>query len=235
MIGNDTFNHDLDALGYLLRDRFRDADPFPHIVINDFLRPDVLEAALAAYPKTTDNIPWREYTGKHESLKFACSEVSALPVTCQRVLQALNGKPMVDFLRMITGIEDLREDNKYVGGGLHQIRRTGLLDVHVDFNKLDDNNWRRVNALLFVNKDWPEEYGGHTELWRSKTESAVKALPIFNRLVVFNTTDTSWHGHPHPLTCPDDRTRKSFATYYYSDNPPPDASQPFRDTTWAKS
>jgi Rps23 Pro-64 3,4-dihydroxylase Tpa1-like proline 4-hydroxylase len=122
----------------------------------------------------------------------------------------------------LTGIDGVIPDPYYVGGGLHQIKPGGNLEVHVDFNrhskfKLD----RRINLLIYLNKNWKEEYGGHFELWnRDMSAAEQKILPVFNRCAIFSTTEFSYHGHPTPLACPSDRTRKSMATYYYSNGRP---------------
>jgi Rps23 Pro-64 3,4-dihydroxylase Tpa1-like proline 4-hydroxylase len=129
---------------------------------------------------------------------------------------------MLNFLEILTGIKGVIPDPYYVGGGLHQIKPGGNLEVHADFNlhtklKLD----RRINVLVYMNKDWHEEYGGHFELWnKDMTAAEQKILPLFNRCAIFSTTSTSYHGHPTPLSCPPDRTRKSIATYYYSNGRP---------------
>jgi hypothetical protein len=39
---------------------------------------------------------------------------------------------------------------------------------------------------------------------------------VAGRLAVFSTTDFSFHGHPDPLTCPEGRSRRSIALYYFS-------------------
>ena len=71
--------------------------------------------------------------------------------------------------------------------------------------------------MLYLNRDWEEDFGGHIELWDSGMKQCIKKLlPIFNRMVIFNTTETSFHGHPEPLNCPADRSRKSLALYYYT-------------------
>jgi hypothetical protein len=76
-------------------------------------------------------------------------------------------------------------------------------------------------VMVYLNKDWKEEYGGHFELWnRDMSCAEQKILPLFNRCAIFSTTSYSYHGHPNPLTCPPDRTRKSIATYYYSNGRP---------------
>src|SRR5580698_3047972 len=122
----------------------------------------------------------------------------------------------------LTGISSVLPDPYYTGGGLHQIRPGGLLEVHADFSyhnalRLD----RRINVLIYLNKDWREEYGGHFELWdRDVTRAEKKILPIFNRCAIFSTTSVSFHGHPVPLACPPERNRKSIATYYYTNGRP---------------
>jgi len=122
----------------------------------------------------------------------------------------------------VTGIENLIPDPTFEGGGLHQIPRGGKLAMHADFNKhrrfgLD----RRLNALLYLNKDWREDYGGHLELWnRDMTQCEAKILPVYNRLAVFGTTDFTFHGHPNPLQCPEGMTRKSLALYYFTNGRP---------------
>jgi hypothetical protein len=94
--------------------------------------------------------------------------------------------------------------------------------VHADFNKHRDFGLdRRLNLLLYLNKDWREEYGGHLQLWnRDVTRCEAKVLPIFNRMMVFGTTDFTFHGHPDPLQCPEGMTRKSLALYYFSNGRP---------------
>ena len=105
---------------------------------------------------------------------------------------------------------------------MHLIEPGGFLKIHVDFNwherlKLD----RRLNLLLYLNRDWPEEYGGHLELWNHDVSRCVKRiLPIFNRCVIFNTSESSHHGHPDPMKCPPGRCRKSLALYYYTNGRP---------------
>jgi Rps23 Pro-64 3,4-dihydroxylase Tpa1-like proline 4-hydroxylase len=166
-------------------------------------------------------LTWHKYEDSNQrKLAFNC--VEKLPAPARDVLYFLNSRPMLRFLETLTGIKGVISDPYFHGGGLHQIVPGGKLAVHADFNlhdkfKLD----RRINVLIYLNKDWKEEYGGHFELWnRDMTASEVKILPLFNRCAIFSTTSWSFHGHPNPLTCPADRTRKSMATYYYSNGRP---------------
>ena len=145
-------------------------------------------------------------------------ETSTISRTIRHFLNDMNSFEMLLWLEALTGIEGLIPDPYFGGGGLHQIEPGGFLKVHADFNvhpklKLD----RRLNVLVYLNREWRDEYGGHLELWDRDTSTCrVKILPLFNRTVIFSTTDTSFHGHPHPLTSPAGMSRKSVSLYYYT-------------------
>lgn len=209
---------------------YRNNTPFSHIVIDDFLPAGVLEQVLRDYP-APEELPWIRFD-KPEEKKLAFNEIDTLPASIRSVLQFMNSATMLRFLERMTGISDLIGDPYFIGGGLHQIRRGGHLGVHVDFNKDKRFDFdRRLNMLIYLNKDWPDSFGGHLELWDAEMKHAVKrVLPLFNRCVVFSTTETSYHGHPDPLTCPDSRARRSLATYYYT-NGRPEEEQAERHST----
>jgi hypothetical protein len=217
---SDGYLQKLQALAKEKAEEYKNNKPFPHIYFDDFLPLEAAEAALRDFPEPKQ-ITWSEFNNPNEK-KLAFDVVEKLPPTVRDVLYFLNSRPMIEFLEVLTGIQGVIPDPYFVGGGLHQIKRGGKLGVHADFNyhtkyKLD----RRINLLIYMNKDWKEEYGGHFELWNQDMSSAEKKLlPLFNRCAIFSTTSFSYHGHPTPLSCPPDRTRKSIATYYYSNGRP---------------
>jgi Rps23 Pro-64 3,4-dihydroxylase Tpa1-like proline 4-hydroxylase len=196
------------------------ARPFPHFVIDNFFDPALIDQVLAEFP-TPGQIKWQQFNNDKEIKLASAEEASFGPVT-RLLLYHLNSITFLDFLSKVTGIENLIPDPTFEGGGLHQIPRGGKLAMHADFNKhrrfgLD----RRLNALLYLNKDWREDYGGHLELWnRDMTQCEAKILPVYNRLAVFGTTDFTFHGHPNPLQCPEGMTRKSLALYYFTNGRP---------------
>lgn len=210
------------------------ADPFPHIVVDAFLPPALLEHVLAEFPAPHEG-NWQRFETANEKKLANRLEADMGPQT-RLLLYQLNGSGFIQVLETLTGISGLIPDPHYGGGGLHQIERGGRLEVHADFNVhptllLD----RRINLLLYLNKDWPEAYGGHLELWNADlTQCRQRILPCFNRCVIFNTTSTSFHGHPEPLRCPKDRTRKSLALYYYTRGRP-EAEQTPAHTTLFKT
>ncbi|MES2376136.1 MAG: 2OG-Fe(II) oxygenase [Bacteroidota bacterium] len=213
---------DLQQLAKDKQQEYLNAKPFPSIVIDDFFNEDMLDQVLADFPDLSKKDDIITYDNKNEK-KLAAKGERHFSDNTKGFVHYLNSQPMLEFLQELTGIkETLIADPYFEGGGYHEIKPGGLLKVHADFNKhqfmmLD----RRINLLVYLNKDWEESYGGHFELWDTDMKKAErKVLPIFNRVAIFSTTDFSYHGHPDPLTCPPDRSRKSIALYYYSNGRP---------------
>ena len=205
---------DADQLAYL------NAAPFPHAFFDDFFDPSLLDVVLTEFPKP-GAIKWQTFDNEKE-IKLASSAESTFGPATRLLLYHLNSITFLEFLSKLTGIENLIPDPCFAGGGLHQSPRGGKLGIHADFNKHGRYGFdRRINVLLYLNKDWKEEYGGSLELWsRDMTKCEAKVLPIFNRMALFSTTSTSYHGLPDPLLCPEGMMRKSLALYYYTNGRP---------------
>jgi Rps23 Pro-64 3,4-dihydroxylase Tpa1-like proline 4-hydroxylase len=214
-----------------LRDAYQSADPFPHIVIDNLFDDAELDRVLADFPRPEET-KWMRFDSATEKKLGYFHEHSTISPVVRTFLDAMNGFEMLLFLESLTGIGGLIPDPYFGGGGLHQIEPGGFLKIHADFNvhpklKLD----RRINMLIYMNKDWKDEWGGHLELWnRDMTERRQRIAPLFNRTVVFSTTDTSYHGHPHPLASPAGITRKSVSLYYYTAGRPPSEQSAPHDT-----
>jgi Rps23 Pro-64 3,4-dihydroxylase Tpa1-like proline 4-hydroxylase len=206
----------LDAIAQANAEAYAAAQPYPHIVIDGLFDEWVLDRILAEFPSPRDK-NWEAHDLPQE-IKLQSKSERNIPRFTRQFLYALNSDSFLKFLERLTGIEHLIGDPQFEGGGLHQIVAGGKLGIHADFNKhscfgLD----RRLNLLLYLNKNWKEEYGGHFELWdRSMSRMVKMVAPLFNRLVVFTTSEYSYHGHPDPLACPPHMTRKSLALYYYT-------------------
>jgi hypothetical protein len=207
---------ELLLLGNYAHDSYLCALPYPHICLDNFLDARVVAEVAAEFPELgrADDI---RFNDPNQSKLASRGEHRFGPVT-RELVHYLNSQPFLEYLGALTGIKGLLPDPYFAGGGLHEIRRGGFLKIHADFNRHPDLQLdRRINLLLYLNENWEESYGGHLELWDGEMKTCVKRfLPVFNRMVIFNTTDLSYHGHPDPLACPEDRSRRSLALYYYT-------------------
>ena len=212
----------LDSLINGEKQNYSKASPYPHIVIKDFFDEKFLNEVLESFPDLSKQTSSEEWKNKNE-VKFGNSNYSSFPDKIKLFFDFLNSNQFLDFLQKLTSIkEKLVHDPELSGGGLHEIKKGGVLKIHTDFNRhptLDLD--RRINVLIYLNKNWQDSYGGHLELWDKSMSKCVKKIsPSFNTMVIFSTTDFSNHGHPDPLNCPEEMSRKSLALYYFSSGRP---------------
>jgi len=222
---------ELDINAFLTKDSidtlnggYTDVDPFPHIVIDNFLQPDFLEKVLLEVKRLdTTNANYSKTTKPNalEYNKFAFT--SDLGPNTSELFKILNSKQFIGSIESLTNIKDIIcNDLTLAGAGVHRIKKDGYLSIHTDFNTYVNRDYgkldRRINILIYLNPDWEEAYKGHIWLC-NRSEPVKKVLPILNRCVIFNTTSKSFHGHPERLCTPsDDIYRDSIACYYYTKN-----------------
>ncbi len=201
-------------LGDTLHDQYTTNKPFPHIMIENLLSQDLLRRVVAEFPARETG----RFNDAHSRLKtgYQMEKIESPLIT--NLIAALNSSPFLEFLERMTGITGLIPDPHQVGGGLHETARGGHLSIHADFNMNPRlRARRRMNLILFLNEHWQSDYGGALELWETDmSRKAIEVLPLMGRAVVFNTDSDSFHGHPDPLTCPEDVYRRSLALYYYT-------------------
>jgi len=151
--------------GIALQSAYVNAQPFPHAVFDDFLPSTWIEHALTHFPNELNR---NDYVAASQHIEYLKRGIN--PIDCNEAARALfyffNSPSMLQFLEGLTGIQALIPDPYFLGGGYHEIRRGGKLAVHADFriNKQLHLN-RRLNVLIYLNKDWQSEYGGNLELW----------------------------------------------------------------------
>jgi len=197
-------------------------DPFPHICIDGLFDPSIIANVSAEFPRLDQQKDWIPFRSPNEWMKNAIATDSQIPFFTRQFLYALNSRTFVEWLEALSGIRGLISDSEFIGGGLHATMPGGRLGIHTDFNKHQRNGTdRRLNLLLFLNEEWDEAWGGHLELWDADMQRCgQKIAPLFNRMVIFATTDYTCHGHPDDLACPEGTFRKSIALYYYSNGRP---------------
>jgi Rps23 Pro-64 3,4-dihydroxylase Tpa1-like proline 4-hydroxylase len=203
-----------------LKEQWNSKKPFRYLVVDNFLSPSKAEEVLASYP-SVDQGEWDGTTYINQKNKFQQREF--LPDSIfLKVFDELNSTDFLKDIEYITGLESLLPDKKLFGGGLHQSIAGAFLDVHVDYNIHPETKLhRRLNILIYMNQDWRDEYKGHLQLWDMTDKVMIGNIaPIFNRMVMFETNEISFHGHPTPLQTPRGVTRKSIAVYYYTQSRP---------------
>lgn len=202
-----------------LRHQYADAQPFRHIVFEDFLPEEIAYKCLAEFECFSDdeNAQIGSFDRAQERGKRQFSPETLSPFVRQ-IFYTFNSQHFVQILESISGIDGLIPDPYFLGGGLHEVANGGHLSVHADFNRHPTLNLeRRINLLIYLNEDWRDDFGGQLELWSKDMSSCVQSIvPVFNRAVMFNTTSHSNHGNPKPVNHPKNQSRKSIALYYYT-------------------
>ena len=200
-----------------LAQRYGNAKPFPHIHLVDFLESAVALAVADEFPTPSSSV-WIQYKHFNEN-KAGLTKRELFPAMLGKVVDELNSPAFLAWLSQLTGIPDLVADPTLEGGGLHQSARGGFLNVHADFTMHHHHkNWRRrINLIIYLNSGWQPEWRGAIELWDKEMRHCVVSVPPYlNHALIFNTTETSFHGFPEKLACPEYASRRSLALYYYT-------------------
>jgi len=206
----------VDILSY--KETWTIAKPFHHLVIDSFLTESAISDIVAEFPSFDDKL-WYIYDNPIE-IKKALNSWDRFPKTIYTLFWYLNSPEFVSQLEVLTDCK-LFPDPGLNGGGLHSHRSGGKLNTHLDYSlhpklRLE----RRLNLLVYVTPNWEESWGGHLGLWdhdeanEGPKNLVTSIMPKFNRAVLFDTTQNSWHGLPEPITCPPNVTRNSLAIYY---------------------
>lgn len=203
-----------------LSTQWKEAKPFSYICFDDFFNLEMAEKILSSYP-SVENKHWENTTYINQKNKFVKTDFNDLQLF-NEVYSELNNEKFLSLISNITGIENLVIDENLFGAGLHQSINGAFLDVHVDFNiHPKTKHYRRMNILIYMNKDWKKEYNGYLELWDMEKKVQIDNIePKFNRCVIFETNEISFHGHPKPLNTPNGISRKSISAYYYTKEHP---------------
>ena len=200
-----------------------DNNPFDHWIIEDFL--DTQDAKDVSkefidYESTEDMVRYKGWIGE----KSTCNSWNRFPALTYKIFSNLLSLDFVSHLSAVTGVTPLYPDIGLHGGGWHMSGKGGSLAMHLDYSihpKL--NLQRKLNLILYLEEDYNPQWGGSLQLWsndkeKSKPLNKIKEVePLFNRAILFDTTQKSWHGFPDPINPPEGKLRKSFAVYYLTE------------------
>lgn len=216
---------------------FGHALPFRHVIIDDFLEPALAEAMLRSFPGFDARYALNEMG--QVGGKAVREAVVDLPEPYPQLDQWIQSRDFLDAIEQLTGIPDLRYDPHYFGGGTHENVDGQSLDMHIDFNyHPGDRSHRRLNLIVYLNPEWDASWGGCIEFaedpWDPGNQNRKQVLPLFNRCVVFETNERSWHGFQR-IQLPAEKkelSRRSFAIYLYTLERPADQTAPSHATVY---
>ena len=199
-------------------------EPFKHAVIDNFFPDDFAKHLLEKFPDIDSPI-WERTNDVDIEVKLRTMWKSEfdIPDGIVEAVRILNSSLMLNSMSDLFGINKIMPDPYFSGGGLNVTVSGGLLDVHVDGNYHDASGLnRRLNAIVYLNPEWQDGWGGEFGLYDSTGDNLIKKVaPLYNRLVIFDTNDYSYHGLPDPLNFPEDKVRKSIILYFYTKEPRP--------------
>lgn len=225
-----------------LHNDFINASPFNHLIIDKFFDETFLDNILSEITEYSHDM-WfdkqnssinNESDSIFQSKKIALTEYNKMGPRAKSFIDLTKSDEFINFLVNVTGIQDLEGDTQLLGGGIHKVDTSGRLAIHSDFNIHPVmNKYRRLNVLLYLNKNWEPNYNGELELWSKDMKTCVhKIAPIFNRMIIFRITDDAFHGHPNAWSAPINIPRLSFALYYYTKDRPQEEKAPFHWALW---
>jgi hypothetical protein len=198
--------------------------PFPHLVVDGFFGDELASLLESEFPSFESDV-WYGYSNAIE-VKKVCNNWNVFPPATYKVFEYLNSQSFVTKLSsLLLESKPLYSDYGLNGGGWHIHSTGGKLNTHLDYSlhpKLGLQ--RKLNIIVYLNSHWKPEWGGELGLWGAESPDSpgelVKEIdPLFNRAVIFDTTQNSWHGLPKPITAPAGECRKSIAIYYLCDPP----------------
>jgi len=200
-----------------LKRDFDTAEPCRHLALDGFLNEELADQLYGNFPSMTDLKVRRKSLNEDKAEDY---HFDRFHPAFSELREFIKSDDFCAYMSRITGIDELHTTTDALGSGVHQGTNGSYVDVHVDVNMNPEKGlWRRINLLIYLNKNWKDEYGGHLELWdKGMKEMYHKYAPSFNRAVIFETDNNSPHGYGR-INVPEGETRKSFYTYFYTPIP----------------
>ena len=208
-----------------LHSQYVNAEPYEHVVIPEFLSEEFAELVFKELPDPDET--WHVYDTPFEQ-KYLTSNQAKFPLHVKKLFEKINSNDFVEIIGKICGIDGMFSDPTMHAGGIHAYPRNGKIDIHLDYTiHPKTGKERRVSFMLYMNKNWKREYGGHLQLWKPDL-SGYKEInsDLWNTAVIFKTSEQTYHGLPDKITCPIGMNRKVIGVYYLTEPRPETLANP---------
>lgn len=185
-----------------------------YAVIDDLLPDEIARAIYEGFPNDGAGFDVRKTFRESKRTTY---DLDRFPVL-KTAAYALQDKSIVDLIGRAISVPDLEADPSLYAGGPSIMLQGDFLNPHID-NSHDatKRRYRRLNLLYYVTPNWRIEDGGNLELWDTSVRKAVSIPALFNRLVLMETSRTSWHS-VSPIIA--DCERCCVSSYYFSESSP---------------
>jgi Rps23 Pro-64 3,4-dihydroxylase Tpa1-like proline 4-hydroxylase len=187
---------------------------FKYWVIDNLLPDEIAIKIARAFPeedKLRQRDSLREY--KRVGVDFDSYDKLMEQITC-----VFHDADIVNCIEDVTGIQQMIPDGELYAGGLSSMTKNSFLNPHLD-NSHDDSrtHYRVLNLLYYVSEDWKTENGGNLVLFPyGMDKDSVTVTSFFNRLVLMETHDKSYHGVSKVKS---EVPRRCVSNYYFSKKP----------------
>jgi hypothetical protein len=202
-----------------LRDEFKNARPFEHLIIDGLFDERLLDLIVAEFDSVGEE-GWQTFRDENQMYGRLVSGAEIGPAS-QLYYDTIHSRRFVEFLSAVTGLANVIPDPTLQRGGLQECRTGAWFGIHVDFNKHRSTMLDlELGLITYLNRGWQGSFGGTLELWDAETQSCVmEIVPEFGRTVLLRHGEKSYHGLSKPVNAPDGRSRRAISAYFYGNRP----------------
>jgi Rps23 Pro-64 3,4-dihydroxylase Tpa1-like proline 4-hydroxylase len=213
----------LEREGPRLRAMWQQSSPVRHFFVDDLLPEEQVLALFRSMPPADSLMLKRSL---RESKRVGVSLDRYDPAVGAHLL-AFQDPRVLSAITAITGLREMHADPSLYASGISVMQKDDFLNPHLDNSHDGDQaNYRVLNLLFYASPGWRLDHGGNLELWTPRLDKPVVIESRFNRLVVMETDDRSWHSVQRVTV---DTPRVCLSNYYFSPLPPGDHE--FRNVT----
>lgn len=134
-----------------------------------------------------------------ENKMLSISTITDMPSYIATICKQLHSDQMTELVSNITKIKGLITDHTMRWSGMRVMTKGSYQLIHSDARKHPDNGLRKeITCLLYLNKDYNRSsHEGCLEIWNDDVSKCIhKIEPLNNRFIMFQNSDTSYHGVP---------------------------------------
>ena len=173
---------------------------FPYTIIDNFFNEKTAKKLEKEFPNYKDK-NLHVYNNYCE-VKKTLNIWNLFPPLTYNIFTILNSEKVTQLISKKLKIPNVISDHGLHGGGWGLLSKGGKLNPHLDYS-LHPKIYaqRKFNLIVFLSRSWKKNWGGELTFYLKNRNNKKmpgklfkKILPKFNRAVIFDTSNYSWHG-----------------------------------------